>query len=84
MSSWTGSVRRATVGAIGAGALAGAMLFGALPSAQAAPAVATVAPASLGTPSDLNNVVATGWHDTPMPQHWWHHRGWWHHWWWWW
>ncbi|ORV10303.1 hypothetical protein [Mycobacterium celatum] len=84
MSSWAGSARRAVVGAIGAGALSGAMLFGALPSAQAAPTAATttVIPASLGNPS---GPVAAGWHDAPMPEHWWrHHHRWWHHWWWWW
>ena len=32
------SVRKAAAGAVGAGAIAGAMLFGAIPEAQAAPA----------------------------------------------
>ncbi|BBZ14442.1 hypothetical protein [Mycobacterium branderi] len=77
MSSWAGSARRAVLGAIGAGAVSGAMLLGALPSAHATPAAS-------GNPSDLNSVVAAGWHDTPMPEHWWHHHRWWHHWWWWW
>jgi hypothetical protein len=35
------SVRNAAGGAVGAGALAGAMLFGSVPAAQAAPAPAT-------------------------------------------
>jgi hypothetical protein len=46
MLSSLSSARRIAAGAVGASAVAGAMLFGATPAANATPAVAHVAPAS--------------------------------------
>ncbi|HEX7323293.1 MAG TPA: hypothetical protein VF299_10290 [Mycobacterium sp.] len=79
-----------TAGLIGAGALAGALLIGPAPSAQAdipapfdAPAVVTVLPEG-GHVVPLNG-------PTDLPRGPWHHHGWGHHhwwnpwrWWWWW
>jgi hypothetical protein len=47
------SARRMAVGAVGAGALAGAMLFGALPMAQAASAPAPTPAAASGASSHV-------------------------------
>ncbi|ASL09471.1 hypothetical protein MYCOZU1_02859 [Mycobacterium intracellulare subsp. chimaera] len=81
------SARGAAIGAVGAGVIAGAALFGALPSAQAAPAslpaVADVADATFDVSPATSaylpnragplNVIAAGRH------HWWHwHHHWWH------
>jgi hypothetical protein len=76
MSISFSSVRRAAVGALGAGAVAGGLLLGAAGTAAAAPVSAPV-------PS-VSPVATAGFHDGPMPQ-WgiWHHH-WFHHWWWWW
>jgi hypothetical protein len=61
----TRSVRTAAAGAVGAGALTGAMLFGGIPVAQAAPA-----------PAPATSFATAGPHDV-IPAHWGHH--WWHH-----
>jgi hypothetical protein len=69
------SVRDAVAGVVGAGVLAGGLLIGPLPVAQAAePAPAPAA----------NNAVTMGWHGMDFPQGPWHHgHGWghWKHWW---
>jgi hypothetical protein len=83
------SAHRVVGGAVGAGIVAGGLLFGAPGTAQAAPApasgpgaISTAVPAYLHNQSDVNPVVTTGWENAPMPD-WWHHR-WFHPWWWWW
>lgn len=96
MSISMDSCRRAAVGGIGAGMLAGALLVGADAAAQAAPAAfsavppaavqstgAQFAPAAVGAP------FATDLRTAPLPQwgphhRWWGHHHWWRHWWWWW
>ena len=65
MSSWVNSIRRRTVGGIGAGVVAGSLLFGAAGIAEAAPAPA---PAPTVTP-----VLSTGIH-APMPEWRGHHK----------
>jgi hypothetical protein len=87
MSISVSSVRQAAVGAVGAGVIAGGLLFGAIGTAQAAPAsapspISTANPAFLHSQPDVTPVVATGWQHAPTPD-WWHHR-WFHPWWWWW
>lgn len=57
MSKSTFSVRTAVAGAVGAGALSGAMLFGALPIANAAQA-----PAAPAVGAGSGHVVLTGIH----------------------
>ena len=54
------SVRAAVVGALGAGALSGAMLFGALPMANAAQAPTT--PSAPAAGSSTGHVELTGGH----------------------
>jgi hypothetical protein len=63
------SVRRAAVGALGAGVLSGAMLFGALPMAQAA---SVPAPAPTGAPGALHVAPAFWGHNHHHHDH--HHR----------
>ncbi|WP_131806000.1 hypothetical protein [Mycobacterium alsense] len=64
------SLRNAAAGAIGAGALAGAMFFGGVPVANAAP-----------PPAPATSFATVGPHGPgviPVDHHWWHH-GWGHH-----
>jgi hypothetical protein len=86
MSISISSARRAAVGAVGAGALAGGLLLGALGTAQAAPA-AVSAPSSISAvaQADLPNqsAITAGLENGPMPDWWLHHR-WFHRWWWFW
>jgi hypothetical protein len=66
------SARRLTASAVGATAIAGAMLFGATPAANAAPAYipAVVGPAHVATaPAFI----------APQPAFWGHHHGFWGH-----
>ncbi|BBU23432.1 hypothetical protein [Mycobacterium xenopi] len=79
MSVSSDVARRAAIGAVGAGLVGGALLFGAAPAAHATPAPTSAGPAM----TTVTNVAAAG-YGSPLPQHWWHHRGWWHRWWWWW
>ncbi|MGB8387762.1 hypothetical protein [Mycobacterium sp.] len=61
------SARRAAAGALGAGVLGGAMLFGAVPMANAA---STPAPAPAVAPVDSGHVVLAGiWHHHHDPHH---------------
>ncbi|WP_156690234.1 hypothetical protein [Mycobacterium sp. Marseille-P9652] len=78
MSISSNSVRRAVVGAVGAGAVAGGLLFGASGTAQATPAPG---PASTAAPADAP--MAVGFDNAPMPDWWLHHRLF-HRWWWFW
>lgn len=82
MSISVSSARRAAVGAIGAGAVAGGLLLGAVGTAQAAPTPASMS-GPVSTAADVNAVIATGMDNTPMPDWWLHHRLF-HHWWWFW
>lgn len=89
MSISVSSTRRAVVGAVGAGVVAGGLLFGAVGTAQAAPVPASVSGpmstanlAYLHNQPDVTPVVTTGWENAPMPD-WWHHRRWFRPWWWW-
>jgi len=88
------SCRRVVAGAIGAGAVAGALLVGAAGPAQASPGEFAAPPATIqvaGNPIVLpaapaDSVFATDLHMAPAPQWWghhWRHRLW-HRWWWWW
>lgn len=78
------SARRLAASAVGATAVAGAMLFGATPAANAAPAVPP--PAAVG----LHHVAPASWHPRPVRHgfghggygrrgFWGHHRGFGHH-----
>ena len=72
MSYSLSSARRVAAGAVGASAVAGAMLFGATPAANAAPAYipAVVGPAHVATaPAFI----------APQPEWWGHHHGFWFH-----
>ncbi len=72
MSYSLSSARRVAAGAVGATAVAGAMLFGATPAANAAPAniPAVVGPAHVATaPAFI----------APQPEWWGHHHGFWGH-----
>ena len=72
MSYSLSSARRVAAGAVGATAVAGAMLFGATPAANAAPAYipAVVGPAHVATaPAFI----------APQPEWWGHHHGFWFH-----
>jgi hypothetical protein len=72
MSYSLSSARRLAAGAVGASAVAGAMLFGATPAANAAPAhiPAVVGPAHVATaPAFI----------APQPAFWGHHGGFGHH-----
>ncbi|HUB58805.1 MAG TPA: hypothetical protein VMB04_27020 [Mycobacterium sp.] len=72
MSYSLSSARRLAAGAVGAGAVAGAMLFGATPAANAAPAQmpAVMGPAHVATaPAFI----------APQPDWWGHHHGFGHH-----
>jgi hypothetical protein len=72
MSYSLSSARRLAAGAVGAGAVAGAMLFGATPAANAAPAQmpAVMGPAHVATaPAFI----------APQPDWWGHHHFWGHH-----
>jgi hypothetical protein len=89
MSISVRSARRTAVGAVGAGVVAGGLLFGAVGIAQAAPApvsapgpISTAAPAYLDSQPSVNPVIAAGYQTAPMPD-WWHHRRWFRPWWWW-
>lgn len=55
--------RRLAAGAIGASAVAGAMLFGATPAANAAPAPA---PQSVGFAHVAPHAAPAGWHPAPV------------------
>jgi hypothetical protein len=89
MSISVSSARRAAVGAVGAGVVAGGLLlFGAVGPAQAEPAPASVSgpmsttiPAYLHNQPDVAPVVSTGLDSAPIPD-WWHRR-WFHPLWWW-
>lgn len=66
------SARTAVAGAVGAGVLSGAMLFGAIPLAQAASAPAptpAIAPAAGSSHVDLVSI----WHHDPHHRHDLHH-----------
>lgn len=72
MSYSLSSARRLAAGSVGATAVAGAMLFGATPAANAAPAhmPAVVGPAHVATaPAFI----------APQPEWWGHHHFWGHH-----
>ena len=69
MSYSLSSARRLAAGAVGAGAVTGALLFGAAPAANAAPA-AVMGPAHVATaPAFI----------APQPDWWGHHHGFWGH-----
>lgn len=80
MSIHMSAVRGIAAGAVGAGAVTGALLFGALPAAQAAPApvpqTASVQLADFVSPLVAPEGMPIG--GAPM---WWghHHHHWWHH-----
>lgn len=80
---WTSvsSARRVGAGVIGAGLVAGSLLFGATGTAQAAPAPVTVSgPMSAGGPAFVNNepavipAVPTGFGNAPQPEWFFHHH----------
>lgn len=90
------SVRNAAAGAVGAGALAGAMLFGSIPAAEAAPAPAPATSFAIaGHQGDIPQapaVVPTRWghggwghggfgHRGFGHRGFWGHRHWWNWWW---
>lgn len=93
MSTPTRSARRIAVGAVGAGALAGGLLFGAVPAAQAAPAPAVAphanvvelvgafspaaAPAGLPARTGSSDILPIWHHHGHGFGHHHHHRHWW-------
>lgn len=97
MSISVRSVRRVIAGAVGSAGVAGAVLFGAAPPAQAAsPPVTAVAeavdtavagPVLLENRPDVTGVVPLSFQTAPTPDWWghhWGHHGWghgWRHWW---
>jgi hypothetical protein len=66
------SVRTTAIGAVGAGVLAGAMLIGPVPPAQAASTV-TVTSVDLNRGPDIEHVVGMGWRTAPLPEKPWGH-----------